>query len=346
MKNKVRSYAFWSVIVLIGILLFMVLFPTTYDVPEYKARAGTRYWSLSTGSKIGYTLIRGVDRSKPYPVIFLQGGPGGPIYDRNIRLLSPLAAEGFDVYLYDQIGCGSSGRLENIGEYTVERHRRDLEEIVRITGAGKVILIGQSWGAMLACAFIAENPEMVEKVIFTGPGPVLPWRTELENIKPPDSLHLKKPRYTNKQGREKVYNLRARVVEAIARAFNLKLASDREMDNFATLLNHEMGKSTVCNPEDPAIVSDAEGGSGYYAMVKTVQSFDNATDIRSKLKACRVPALVLRGQCDGKAWGYTTEYLRLFTDHKLVIVPDAGHSIGIEQPAVYLNTIMDFLLVH
>jgi len=78
--------------------------------------------------------------------------------------------------------------------------------------------------------------------------------------------------------------------------------------------------------------------------VKTVQSFDNATDIRSKLKSCRIPALVLRGQCDGKAWGYTTEYLRLFTDHKLVIVPDAGHSIGIEQPAVYINTIMDFLL--
>ncbi|MBK9359012.1 MAG: alpha/beta fold hydrolase [Bacteroidales bacterium] len=60
-----------------------------------------------------------------------SGGPGGPIYDRNIKLLAPLAVNGFDVYLYDQIGCGSSARLENIEEYSVERHRRDLEEIVK-----------------------------------------------------------------------------------------------------------------------------------------------------------------------------------------------------------------------
>jgi len=343
MINKVRRYAFWSAIVLIGFLLLMILIPINYNVPAYKAASGTSYWSLPTGSKIGYTLIRGADKRKPYPVIFLQGGPGGPIYKRNISLLAPLAAEGFDVYLYDQVGCGSSARLENIEEYTVERHRSDLEAIVRTIGAEKVILIGQSWGAMLACAYIAENPEKVEKVIFTGPGPILPWNTELENIQAPDSLHLRKPRYTNKQGKEKVYNLRAKVVEACAKAFNLKLASDKEMDDFATLLNHEMGKSTVCNPDNPAHIHLSEGGSGYFAMVKTVQSFNDVTDIRSKLTNCRIPSLIMRGQCDGKAWGYTTEYLRLFINHNLVIVPDAGHSIGIEQPEVYIKTIRDFL---
>ena len=337
-------FAFWSVLVLIGFLLFLILKPLSYDVPDYKARADTRYWTLPTGSKIGYTLIRGTGNREQTPVIFLQGGPGGPIYDRNIKLLAPLAVDGFDVYLYDQIGCGSSARLENIEEYSVERHRRDLEEIVKTIGAEKVILIGQSWGAMLACAYIAENPDKVEKVIFTGPGPVLPWRTELEEFKAPDSLHLKKPKYTNRQGREKVYNLRVRVVEAFAKAFNLKLASDKEMDNFATLLNHEMGKSTVCNAEDPDIVYEMEAGSGYYAMVKTVQSFNNVADIRSKLRECPVPALIMRGQCDGKAWGYTTEYIQLFTHHTLVIVPDAGHSIVNEQPDIYLATIKNYLV--
>ncbi|MFH1119743.1 MAG: alpha/beta hydrolase [Bacteroidota bacterium] len=343
MKNRARRYVFWSAVGLLIFLLFMVLPPKSYHVPAYKARPGTRFWNLPGGSQIGYFLIPSNGKRKLYPVIFLQGGPGAPVYNRNIELLAPLAADGYEVYLYDQVGCGSSERLENIGEYTVERHRRDLEEIVTVIGAEKVILIGQSWGAMLACAYIAENPDKVEKVIFTGPGPVLPWNSESETTEAPDSLHLKQPVYTNSQGRKKTYNLRARVVEACARAFNLKLAPDREMDDFSTLLNNEMGKSTVCNPEDPAVIDSQESGSGYYVMVKTVQSFGRSGNIRSKLAACQVPALIMRGQCDGKAWGYTAEYLRLFINHRLIIVPDAGHSIGIEQPVAYTRTISDFL---
>jgi proline iminopeptidase len=78
-------------------------------------------------------------------------------------------------------------------------------------------------------------------------------------------------------------------------------------------------------------------------MVKTVQSFKKTTDIRSKLTKCPIPALIMRGQCDGMQWGYVTEYLELFINHRLVIIPGAGHSIGREQPGLYLKTVMQFL---
>jgi proline iminopeptidase len=343
MIKKQKRIVLYLLLIFVSFLFMLVLIPRTYDTPVFKVRVGTRFWRLPTGSEIGYFLISAKGEKKPLPVIFLQGGPGGPIYDRNIKLLSSLSDIGYDVYLYDQVGCGSSCRLDHIEEYTVERHRRDLEEIIKIIGAGKVILIGQSWGAMLATAFIAEHPDKVEKVIFTGPGPILPWNTKLETIQPPDSLSLKQPVFTNRQGRKKVYNLRAKFVEAMARAFNWKLASDFEMDAFSTLLNHEMGKSTVCNPSDPGVSNKIESGSGYYSMVKTVQSFDKTTDIRSKLKGCPVPALIMRGQCDGIKWGYLGEYLQLFTNSQLVIIPDAGHSIGIEQPELYQRNIAAFL---
>lgn len=343
MIKKRKRIALTLMLLFVAFLLMLVLIPRTYDTPVFKIRAGTRYWQLPTGSEIGYFLISAKGEKKPFPVIFLQGGPGGPIYDRNIEQLSSLAELGYDVYLYDQAGCGASGRLEHIEEYTVERHRRDLEEIIKTIGAEKVILIGQSWGAMLATAFIAEHPDKVEKVIFTGPGPILPWNTKLETIQPPDSLSLKQPLFTNRQGRKKVYNLRAKFVEALARAFNWKLASDREMDAFSTLLNHEMGKSTLCNPDDLIVTNKIESGSGYYSMVKTVQSFDVTTDIRAKLTRCTVPALIMRGQCDGIQWGYAGEYLTLFTHSKMVIIPDAGHSIGSEQPELYQNNIKEFL---
>jgi proline iminopeptidase len=335
----VRFFIFFFLIIS-GVIAFIVFIPRSYIVPELKERAGTQFWTLKTGSKIGYTLIKSKGVKKLYPVIFLQGGPGSPVYNENIRTLSSLAEAGYDVYLYDQVGCGYSERLKNIEEYTVERHRQDLEAIVETIGSEKVILIGQSWGALLAAEFVADNPGKVEKVIFTGPGYLLPVNPSLAKINAPDSLHLLSPQYTNKQGREKVYNYRAKVVEMCAKAFNWKLASDKEMDDFETLLDHEMSKSTVCNP---TLIIGPENRSGFYSMVKTVQSFNKTNDIRIKLRNCKIPALIMRGQCDGIKWGYMTEYLDLFINHKFVIVPGAGHSIAREQPAVYLAIILDFL---
>ena len=324
----------------IGVVLFLVFWPATYQVPPNQVRAGTKFWDLPSGSRIAYTCIPAKGNKNPYPVIFLQGGPGGPIYDRNITILSNLADDGYDVYLYDQAGCGFSERLDNIEEYTVERHKKDLEEIVKNIGSEKVILIGQSWGAILVTIFVAENPEKVEKIIFTSPGPVLPVNQELDSIRPPDSLKLRKPVFTNRQGREKAYSIRTKFIEFVAKNMDWKLAPDKEMDDFASHLNFEMGKSTVC---DTSNAGQIENGAGYYCMVKTVQSFNDVVDRREKLKQCKVPVLILKGQCDNIKWGYTSEYLSVFQNHRFVLVPDAGHGIATEQPEIYLNTIRDFL---
>jgi proline iminopeptidase len=277
---------------------------------------------------------------QPYPVIYLHGGPGGPIFDRNISLLSALTEDGYDVYLYDQVGCGWSSRLDDIGQYTAARHTADLSAIINTIGAQKVILIGQSWGAVLATLFIADHPDKVEKAIYTGPGPILPVDSGVERIKAPDTLGLRNPSYTNKQGREKTYNIRGTVVEKLAQAFNRKLASDKEMDQFVALLNHEMSKSTVC---DTSLTSPIESGSGYYSMIKTVQSFNELPDTRPKLKDCATPLLIMRGQCDGIKWGYIVEYYSYFINRKVEIIPGAGHSIAREQPELYLSHIRSFL---
>jgi pimeloyl-ACP methyl ester carboxylesterase len=49
------------------------------------------------------------------------------------------------------------------------------------------------------------------------------------------------------------------------------------------------------------------------------------------------------GQFDGRKWGYADEYLRLFKNHQLVIIPKAGHSIALDQPELYINAMIRFL---
>lgn len=322
------------------IFLYQIFWPRSYNVPPLGKRASTQYWDLPTGSRIAYTMISAKGKKNPYSIIYLHGGPGGHITDYVIQMLTPLSNDGYNVYLYDQVGGGQSNRLEDIKEYTTERHIKDLEEIIKKTGSEKIILIGQSWGAILAVLLARDNPEKIEKIIFTSPGPIYPVRMELANINAPDSFHLAPPYYSNKQGNEKANNLRTKAMAFWATTFKHKLASDEEADNFSTHLSSEVDKSTVC---DTTKVLKTEAGNGFYAGIMTMKSLSELQDPRPQIKNLKIPILVMKGQCDNQKWGFTNEYLDLFTNHQLTVISNAGHYISVEQPELYIKTIRKFL---
>jgi proline iminopeptidase len=340
MKIKIIRLLKYLPALCVAIFLWLIFFPRTYNMPVLKQRAGTQYWNLQTGSRLGYTLLTAKGNKKPYPVIYLQGGPGGYISDTTIKILSGLSDAGYDVYLYDPVGSGQSARLNNIKEYTAERHKIDLEEIVKKTGCQKVILIGQSWGAVLAVLFAADNPGLVEKIIFTCPGPIYPVNMQLVNEKAPDSLHLQPPLFTNAQGNKKANNLRTKAMAIMAASFGIKLASDKEADEFETYLNYEVDKSTVY---DIAHIRKPEAGAGFYARVMTFNSLQYLRDPRAKLKDVNIPVMVMKAQYDNQPWGFTNEYCSVFKNHQLVIISNSGHAVLFEQPGIYLKNILSFL---
>jgi len=340
MKRKIFQFLGYALLVCAAIFSAIIFWPRHYHAPALQERANIRYWDLRTGSRIAYTFASAKGIKKPNPVIYLHGGPGGVITDKNIRLLSPLTDDGYDVYWYDQIGSGHSARLADIREYTAERHQRDLEAIVQQTGAEKVILIGQSWGAILATLFAADHPDQLEKIIFTCPGPIQPRRNELANEVPPDSLHLRPPYFSNAQGNALANNLRTDAMAWIAQNFGKKLASNQEADEFATYLNQALNRSLVC---DTTKIPQVMGGVGFYVQVMTVESLNQIPDPRAKLRAVQCPVLVMKGQCDNQKWGFTREYLDIFPHSQLIVIPDAGHSIAVEQPELYIRTIKTFL---
>jgi proline iminopeptidase len=340
MKKNIFRFTRYVVPVLLLFLSYKVLWPRHYQVPELQLRPEIKYWNLSTGSKIAYTFIAATGDKKSSPIIYLHGGPGGFITNEVIKALESLSEIGYDIYLYDQVGGGFSGRLENINEYTAERHVNDLKEIIKKTGAEKVILIGQSWGAVLAALFTADNSQMVEKIIFTSPGPIYPVKQELKSVIAPDSLHLRAPYYSNKNGNDKADNLRTKAITFWAKQFHKKSATDEEVDNFATYLSSQVNRSTVC---DTANMPKAEAGSGFYAGIMTHESLNQVKDPKPALKNSGIPVLVIKGQCDNQPWGYTNEYLTIFSKHQFTFIPDAGHFITVEQPVLYIKTIKEFL---
>ncbi len=334
---KLIKYAFF--IGIVGLLLAISL-PRHYTIPAEPAVQGFQFWQLPTGSKIAYYKIDGKLPKKASPIIYLHGGPGGPISAFNIKTLAAFAEDGYDVFLYDQIGGGRSDRLDNIAAYTADRHARDLEAIVAQLNAQKVILLGQSWGGILATLYAAAHPDKIEKIIFTCPGPIQPGNPTLSAIIAPDSLHISPPAWSNAQGQKLASNLRSKTMEFLASHFGIKLAGDEEADAFACYLNGFMNRSLVC---DSAKAPKSVPGAGYYVSIMTVKSLANIQDPRPKLKQARYPVLVLKGQCDNQKWGVTKEYLDVFQNHQLTIIPNAGHAIAVEQPEIYAAVIRSFL---
>jgi len=318
----------------------ILFIPRSYDVPVFIEREGTQYWNLSTGSVIGYTQIASKSIDPKTPILYLHGGPGGRISDAVIEALAPLSELGHSLYFYDQVGSGHSNRLQSIEDYSVERHTQDLAEIIDKIGAKKVILIGHSWGTMLAAHYVQQHPDKVERMILEGPGPILPINKSLVHALPPDSLGLVNPEFTNEEGNRKAYNLRARFILKWANRFHSKWASDQEVDAFFTYLNGELNKSTSCKSSEAAIYP---GGSGYYAHIMTVQSFNEVEEGREVLSKSSLPVLVLRGQCDNQKWGFTQEYIHLFPHSQLRIIENAGHDLIAGNREQYIQWMEDFL---
>jgi proline iminopeptidase len=341
MKNRIILVTKYLLLSLALVYAIAVLVPRKYEVPSIQERAGTQYWDLATGSRIAFFHVSAKGNKKPTPIIYLHGGPGGHVRDDLINSLAPLSNDGFDIYFYDQVGSGMSSRVKDITEYTVDRHVLDLDAITKELGAKKVILLGQSWGAILGSLYAASFPEKVSGLILSCPGPIFPARTELSQAPAPDSFHLRPPYYTNAQGNRRASNVRTKAMNFFAFSFGWKLASDEEADAFASFAGFAVNRSTVC---DTANIPAMDAGGGYYAGVRTYKSLMEVKDYRAKLKDLELPVLILKGQCDNQPWGYTYEYTQVFKNNELKIIPSAGHFLWIEQPQRYYEAIRQFLL--
>lgn len=341
MRGGVLKLAKYALLICAVIFLLAVFLPKTYDVPPLQKKRSTQYWILPTGSRIAFSLVPAASKKKPFPIVYLHGGPGGHIREGLIQTLAPLAREGYDIYFYDQIGSGASDRLADITAYTIERQIRDLAAITEKLGSGRVILIGQSWGGILAMLFAIMHPEKVERLVLTSPGPIFPVHKDLQQLHPPDSIHLTAPIFTNAQGNQTANSIRTKAMKFFATRLGRKLAPDKEADAFATYLNYEVDKSTVC---DTSKILPMDAGSGFYAGVMTFNDLLKIKDYRSAFSEVKTPVLVIKGECDNQPWGYTKEYLDVLQNSRLTIIPGAGHFLWVEQSELYLNEIRQFLM--
>jgi proline iminopeptidase len=115
-------------------------------------------------------------------IIVMHGGPGGDY--RSLLNCKAFADNGYFVVFYDQRGTGLS-RRHSKDSYSIRVMLDDLSAIIRHyrrSASQKVFLLGHSWGAMLAAAYINDNPTEINGVVLAEPGG-LTWQDAREYMK-------------------------------------------------------------------------------------------------------------------------------------------------------------------
>lgn len=103
-------------------------------------------------------------------VVVLHGGPGADY--RYLLKCKAFADEGYRVVFYDQRGAGLSQRFPK-SSYTMQVAYDDLSGVIdhyRTSPTQKIFLLGHSWGAMLASAYINQYPTAIDGAILGEPG--------------------------------------------------------------------------------------------------------------------------------------------------------------------------------
>jgi proline iminopeptidase len=276
---------------------------------------------------------------RPDPVVLLHGGPGtpgsgpGPLGVR-------IAARGFDVYAYDQIGAGRSERLADPTGYTVARNVADLEAVRRTLGVQRMVLIGTSWGATWRRPTWLPTPTGWRA--WSSSPPVRSGRPAWADRDEGDIWDRVPPgpgapcRRDHRRQPTAAWNLLMQISPRAAHA----LVGDDEVDAlFAEVVRTVASAGSVTHRraaaarEPPRLLRQPAGRRGRAA----------SPGPRPALRVVRTPALVLRGACDYKRPEIAAEYAATLPGAILKEIPDAGHLIRTDQPEAYRKALLSFL---
>ena len=103
-------------------------------------------------------------------LVILHGGPGSDY--RYLLNCKEFATKGYYVVFYDQRGSGLSERHRK-DSYSLQVMIDDLDAVInhhRTFPNQKIFLLGHSWGAMLATAYINQHPSVIRGAILGDPG--------------------------------------------------------------------------------------------------------------------------------------------------------------------------------
>jgi len=117
-----------------------------------------------SGAQPVHRRVLGGSKAGAQTVVLVHGGPGLSC-DYMIRLAEQLASPTVRVVLYDQRGAGHSPDVP-LSDQTMTGQLADLEALRSDLGAKQLVVMGHSWGGIVAMAYAGAYPDRVSKLVL------------------------------------------------------------------------------------------------------------------------------------------------------------------------------------
>jgi proline iminopeptidase len=258
------------------------------------------------------------------PVAFLlHGGPGGD--HTSYKPLFSRLADRFQLVYIDHRGQGRSARGDRFsrGEatptnYTLYNNIEDIEALRKYLGLEQVIVIGGSYGGMVALSYAARYPNAVSYLIAYATVASYEFLAKaqqtLQEIGTPAQI------------------------EIAQRLWDGNFRSNDELKTYFELLNPLYSYRTK------SVVTKTNGILAYEATNEAFGGFLRSYDIRSELPKIVAPTLVLAGRHDWIcAPEFSEEIARLIPAAQLQIFEESGHLLRVDEPDRLIDSIAQFV---
>ena len=243
------------------------------------------------------------------PLVLLHGGPGAThhYFHAAFAQAGPFAK----VIYYDQRGCGLSDYQKGSG-YTLDQAVGDLENLRKALGAERWVVLGHSYGGLLAQCYTVKYPDHVAGLVLVGAVPAT--SAALDPTRQGDFLS------DEERARIREIHRTPGISTAVA-VYNAFLNGDWKRQQYY--------KSS---PEKLSLTAlyEWKHDEGFNAIMSDQMS---TVDLRDAFDDCPLPTLLLEGK-----WALTwntdkPEKLHKLHPHaKLVLFDASGHSPFDDEP--------------
>ncbi|MEK5056868.1 alpha/beta fold hydrolase [Paenibacillus shunpengii] len=265
----------------------------------------TRRFSSTYG-----TVCYGIMGEGP-PLVLVHGTPWSSF---NWRHIIPALSQWFTVYYYDLLGYGESEK--NDGDVSLGVQNKVFVELLNHWELKDPYAIGHDFGGTTVLRTHMLNKRDFKKLILIDPVAVAPWgSTFFSHVNKYESAFQGVPSYIHKA-----------MVSAYVQGATYKPMNDETLKG---ILNPWLGST---------------GQPAFYRQI--AQASQKYTDeIEDKYGEIKIPVLIV--------WGRQDKWVPIEKGHKLhseiktsqfVTIPEAGHLVQEDQPAVLLSHILKFLI--
>ena len=273
-----------------------------------------------------------IEKGSGAPVIFVHGG----ISDYRIwkNQIEPFS-KSYKVIAYSRRYHYPYEQKENVSDYTIGLHAKDLAAFIRTLNLKGVNLIGNSYGAYTSLTTAMDNPDLIKTLVLNEP-PVLPLL-----VSNPDNP--------------------LQILSLFFRDFS----TAKNFMNFGLKHMKPAMKALKENQMEKGVRLFADGalGEGRYEKLPNEAKatfMDNAASLKAELlgpgfppfpkesaRTLSIPTLFVYGEYSPKfLYAISDLLLKILPNSEKVIIPKASHLTHGENPIVYNEKVLEFLSGH